>query len=110
MRELPFDVRFTVGEQRVHLVHGSQRKVNEYLFEDKPARLYERLAADEDADVLVFGPSHKPWTHDYGRVRFINCGSVGKPRTATRALPSPSSAPPLRSSRRRSSASPDELV
>ena len=28
----------------VHLVHGSPRKVNEYLFEDKPARLYERLA------------------------------------------------------------------
>ena len=44
MRELPFDLRFAVGERRVHLVHGSPRKVNEYLFEDKPARLYERLA------------------------------------------------------------------
>jgi hypothetical protein len=28
-------------------------KVNEYLFEDKPARLYERLAAAEDADKLL---------------------------------------------------------
>jgi putative phosphoesterase len=80
MRALPFDLRFTVGETSVHLVHGSPRKVNEYLFEDKPARLYERLAAAEDADVLVFGHTHKPWIHEYGGVRFVNCGSVGKPK------------------------------
>jgi putative phosphoesterase len=80
MRGLPFDLRFAVGERNVHLVHGSPRKVNEYLFEDKPARLYERLAAAEDADALVFGHTHKPWAHDYGGVRFVNCGSVGKPK------------------------------
>ena len=80
MRELPFDLRFDLGEHKAHLVHGSPRKVNEYLFEDKPARLYERLAAAEDADALVFGHTHKPWVHDYGGVRFINCGSVGKPK------------------------------
>jgi putative phosphoesterase len=80
MRQLPFDLRFAVGETSVHLVHGSPRKVNEYLFEDKPARLYERLAAAEDAEVLVFGHTHKPWIHEYGRVRFVNCGSVGKPK------------------------------
>ena len=50
MRELPFDLRFALGEREVHLVHGSPRKVNEYLFEDKPARLYERLADAEDTD------------------------------------------------------------
>ena len=80
MRELPFDLRFTVGEWSVHLVHGSPRKVNEYLFEDKPARLYERLAAAEEAEVLVFGHTHKPWDREYGGVRFVNCGSVGKPK------------------------------
>jgi hypothetical protein len=31
----------------IHLVHGSPRKVNEYLFEDKPESLYERLAGAE---------------------------------------------------------------
>ena len=80
MRELPFDLRFDVGETSVHLVHGSPRKVNEYLFEDKPASLYLRLAASEAADVLVFGHTHKPWDHAYGGVRFVNCGSVGKPK------------------------------
>ena len=80
MRDLPFDLRFTVGETSVHLVHGSPRKVNEYLFEDKPASLYERLAAAEEADVLAFGHTHKPWDRAYGGVRFVNCGSVGKPK------------------------------
>jgi putative phosphoesterase len=80
MRELPFDLRFRVGATAVHLVHGSPRKDNEYLFEDKPASLYERLAAVEDADVLVFGHTHKPWVREYGGVLFLNCGSVGKPK------------------------------
>jgi putative phosphoesterase len=80
MRALPFDLRFEVGATPVHLVHGSPRKVNEYLFEDKPASLYERLAAAEDAGVLVFGHTHKPWVHEHGGVLFVNCGSVGKPK------------------------------
>jgi putative phosphoesterase len=80
MRALPFDLRFELGGKRVRLVHGSPRKVNEYLFEDKPARLYERLAAAEQDDVLVFGHTHKPWVHAYGGVLFVNGGSVGKPK------------------------------
>ena len=80
MRALPFDLRIDLGEQRVRLVHGSPRKVNEYLFEDKPARTFERIAAGADCDVLVFGHTHKPWIHTYGGVLFVNCGSVGKPK------------------------------
>jgi putative phosphoesterase len=80
LRALPFELRLTVGGAAVHLVHGSPRKVNEYLFEDKPARLYERLAAAEEADILVFGHTHRPWVHSYGGVLFVNCGSVGKPK------------------------------
>lgn len=80
MLGLPFDLRFPVGAADVHLVHGSPRKVNEYLFEDKPASLYERLAAAESDPALVFGHTHKPWVHEYGGVLFVNCGSVGKPK------------------------------
>jgi putative phosphoesterase len=80
MRELPFDLRFELAGRRVRLVHGSPRRVNEYLFEDKPARTFERIAAGADCDVLVFGHTHKPWAHEYGGVLFVNCGSVGKPK------------------------------
>lgn len=80
MRALPFDLRFRVGPTDVHLVHGSPRKVNEYLFEDKPASLYERLARAETDQVLVFGHTHRPWVRSHGGVLFVNCGSVGKPK------------------------------
>lgn len=80
MRGLPFDIRFEVGGMPIHLVHGSPRKVNEYLFEEKPPRLYERLAAAEEARALVFGHTHRPWVRGHGGVLFVNCGSVGKPR------------------------------
>ena len=80
MRGLPFDLRLELAGTLVRLVHGSPRKVNEYLFEDKPARTFERIAAGADCDVLVFGHTHKPWIHEYGSVLFVNCGSVGKPK------------------------------
>ena len=80
MRGLPFDLRFKLGEQqRVRLVHGSPREVNEYLVVDKPARTFERIAADADCDVLVFGHTHKPWVREYNGVLFVNCGSIGRP-------------------------------
>ena len=80
MRQLPFEVNFEVDSNSVHLVHGSPRKVNEYLFEEKPASVYERLARSEEADTLVFGHTHKPWVREHGGVLFVNCGSVGKPK------------------------------
>jgi len=80
MRGLPFDLRFELADHRVRLVHGSPRKVNEYLFEDKPARTFERIAAGADCDTLVFGHTHQPWIREYGGVLFVNCGSVGKPK------------------------------
>ena len=106
MRELPFDVHFTVGETPLHLVHGSPRKVNEYLFEDKPASLYERLAGAESDQALVFGhTTSRGYTHTAAC-----CSSTAdrsaSPRTAIPAARSPSCGPAHRASRSRSSASP----
>ena len=68
-----------MGDRAFHLVHGSPRKVNEYLFEDKPARCTSG-SPPASADTLVFGHTHEPWIHEYGGVLFVNCGSVGKPK------------------------------
>jgi putative phosphoesterase len=80
MRDLPFDLRFELASRRVRLVHGSPRKVNEYLLEDRPARSFERIAQLADCDVLLFGHTHRPWVREFGGVLFVNCGSVGKPK------------------------------
>lgn len=77
-----------VHELRVHrasghtflLVHGSPRKMNEYLFEDKPDATFARIAARAGADVIVCGHTHQPYTKLIGETRFVNVGSAGKPK------------------------------
>jgi predicted phosphodiesterase len=54
--------------------------MNEYLFEDRPLSSFQRLAATSEADVLVFGHTHKPYTKRVDGVLFVNAGSVGKPK------------------------------
>lgn len=65
---------------RVRLVHGSPRRMNEYLFGYRDERSLARIARGAECDVLIFGHTHVPWTREIEGVRFINTGSVGKPK------------------------------
>jgi putative phosphoesterase len=80
LRSLQAEIRFEADGKRFRLVHGSPRRMNEYLFEDRPLSSFERLAATSEADVLVFGHTHKPYTKRVDGVLFVNAGSVGKPK------------------------------
>ena len=80
LRTLVSEIRFEAGGRRVRLVHGSPRRMNEYLFEDRDPRSLARIAQGADADVLVFGHTHKPWVREIEGVLFVNDGSVGKPK------------------------------
>jgi putative phosphoesterase len=80
LRSLLPELRVEAGGQRLLLVHGSPRKMNEYLFEDRPMASFQRLAAGADADVIVFGHTHKPYVKQVDGVTFVNVGSVGKPK------------------------------
>lgn len=71
------------------MVHGSPRKINEYLFEDRPDRSFQRMMEKEGAEVMLFGHTHKPFhktlefEDEEGTTRYrhaINIGSVGKPK------------------------------
>jgi putative phosphoesterase len=74
------EIRLSIHEHRIRLVHGSPRRMNEYLFEDRDQRSLERIAGGADCDVLIFGHTHIPWDRVINGVRFINAGSVGKPK------------------------------
>ena len=67
LRELPRELRLEIDGLRIHLVHGSPRKINEYLLPTRDRRTYDRLAAAEDSDVLVFGHTHGRGTDLRGR-------------------------------------------
>jgi putative phosphoesterase len=80
LRDLPRERHVTVDGTAVHLVHGSPRKINEYLLRDRGERTFLRLAETESDDVLVFGHTHDPWWRTIGGVLFVNVGSVGRPK------------------------------
>jgi len=80
LRTLLPELRVDVSGTRVLLVHGSPRKMNEYLFEDRPLSSFQRLARSSNADVVVFGHTHVPYTKTVDGVLFVNVGSVGKPK------------------------------
>jgi putative phosphoesterase len=80
LRTFVSEIRFDVGGTRVLLVHGSPRKMNEYLFEDRARSSFQRLAQSTNADVIAFGHTHVPYTKTVDGVLFVNVGSVGKPK------------------------------
>ena len=90
LRTLPAHIRveFQLNEDKLNLllVHGSPRKVNEYLFEDREEKSLLRILEQADADILCFGHTHKPYhrvLETDGRFRHaINIGSIGKPKDA----------------------------
>lgn len=81
LRTLADHIPLQIGDLRVLLVHGSPRKVNEYLYADRPDASFERIMDGVDADVLVCGHTHLPYQKilPSGR-QIINAGSVGKPK------------------------------
>ena len=92
LRTLPSHIRLEYilnGMKRnILFVHGSPRKVNEYLFEDRPEKSMIRIMEEADADIMCFGHTHKPYHrilnsgsdgNDHYR-HAINIGSVGKPK------------------------------
>ena len=80
LRTLEKEIRFAADGKRILLVHGSPRKMNEYLFEDRAISSFQRLAASSNADIIVFGHTHKPYVKEVDGVLFVNDGSVGKPK------------------------------
>lgn len=81
LRTLVDKFPLTLGDLQVLLVHGSPRKVNEYLYEDRPAASLERILDAAGADVLVCGHTHIPYHRVLPSGRHVvNAGSVGKPK------------------------------
>lgn len=81
LRTLVDSIPLRLGRHSVLLVHGSPRKVNEYLYEDRPAASLERVMDGAGADILVCGHTHLPYHRVLPSGRHvINAGSVGKPK------------------------------
>lgn len=82
---LPREFRVCEMGVRLLFVHGSPRKLNEYLLPDRSATSFLRIAREAEADVVCVGHVHVPYhlvfeRDDGGFVHFVSAGSVGKAR------------------------------
>src|SRR3954453_22974711 len=92
LRTLPAHIKleFQLNNDKLNLllVHGSPRKINEYLFEDRDEKNLLRMMEQADAHIMCFGHTHKPYhrilaTEDANNSHYrhaVNIGSVGKPK------------------------------
>jgi hypothetical protein len=81
MGMLPKTRRFEVGGRKVLLVHGSPRKINEFLWESTtPVAFLEKLMTDYEADVLVCTHTGLHWKRRLPSGRLVvNAGALGRP-------------------------------
>ena len=84
-RHLSLDFQLNGEAIRLLLVHGSPRKINEYLFEEHEEADLLNLMRQTGAHIMAFGHTHKPFHRAVGDPKggfrhAINIGSVGKPK------------------------------
>jgi putative phosphoesterase len=80
LRNLPPVLFFSVEGKKIVLFHATPRKNNLYWFEDRPEKFFHEMAEKVDADIMVYGHTHKPYWKDFNGKVFINAGSAGKPK------------------------------
>jgi putative phosphoesterase len=80
MKSLPAEIKFTAEGKKVWLFHATPKKNNLYWYVDRPEKFFREMSEKGDADILVYGHTHKPYRKDYRGKVFINAGSVGKPK------------------------------
>jgi putative phosphoesterase len=87
LADLPERLMLEFGDVRVAVFHGApwdEPKATSacYLYPEN-ARELARLG-EVDADVIVLGHTHRPFTAEVGRTVVVNPGSCGEPRDTTR--------------------------
>ncbi len=72
-----------VSGPRLILVHGNPVLNTVYWTEDRSDDFCRKMAGHLGAragDVVAFGHTHVPWDRDVDGVRYVNTGSVGRPK------------------------------
>jgi predicted phosphodiesterase len=81
MGTLPRELRFEADGKRFLLVHGSPRRINEFLWRStSPEPFLEKLCRDHEADVIVCTHTGMHWHKPLSEGRHvINAGVIGRP-------------------------------
>ncbi|MBL4930655.1 metallophosphoesterase family protein [Clostridium paridis] len=77
LNNLPSSMTLEFEEKKITFVHGSPRRINEYLLQDSEETA--EIMKDFQGDILVAAHTHLPGYKEFNDKLFINDGSVGKP-------------------------------
>ncbi|MGZ6298913.1 MAG: metallophosphoesterase family protein [Candidatus Limnocylindria bacterium] len=77
LRQLPARDRFIMEDRSVLLFHGSPTRQNDYLWSDRPSRVFARVVSDQGDDLMCFGNTHEAFHRLVGKSHFVAAGSVG---------------------------------
>jgi putative phosphoesterase len=80
MGGLPAELSIMIEGRKVIFFHATPRKNNLYWYADRPEKFFQEMAEKTDADLLVYGHTHIPYSKNISGKLFINAGSVGKPK------------------------------
>jgi putative phosphoesterase len=77
---LPAQIILNLDGKKIALFHAAPHKNNLYWFENRPEKFFREMSGKLDAEIMIYGHTHKPYRKDiFGKI-FINAGSVGKPK------------------------------
>ncbi len=79
LRSLDREMRISIGDKSLLMVHGSPESVEEPLTPSTSEERLNELASVAAADIVIIGHSHRQFKREVDGVTFINPGSVGRP-------------------------------
>jgi putative phosphoesterase len=78
LKSLPEELRLEAGGKRILLTHKSPLPDGEQISPETPDEKLREFAHLADADVIIFGHSHLPFSRQVDDIWFINPGGAGK--------------------------------
>lgn len=78
LKALPTELKLSIQDFTIQLVHGSPRGISEYLYEN--SKELAEVSGSVAADIIICGHTHIPYYQQINNKHFINTGSVGKPK------------------------------
>jgi predicted phosphodiesterase len=79
LETLPDYIKFTMGNQKVTVVHGSYFNVSEFIFKSTAWATKQSNFEATETDVIIAGHCGLPFEHKNNDKRWINPGVIGMP-------------------------------
>lgn len=76
---LPHRLTFNFAGKKVHVLHGSDKKINEFIFQSTDTSIKRRDLVNTGADIIISGHSGLPFTEHVDDRIWHNAGVVGMP-------------------------------